>query len=230
MSNDLIKIEITDEGGQAVSTRELHEKLGINGDYTSWFKYQSQKLSLEEGKDFTSIFMESTGGRPSVDFIVPIDIAKHLCMVSGGEKAHAFREYFIQVERAWNSPEQVMARALQIADKRIHNLQLVIEQQKPKVDFFDAVADSKSAIEMSQAAKVLSFGKGRNTLFKILREEGILRDNNEPYQEYIDRGYFRVVEQKFKKPSGETEISIKTLVYQRGLDYIRKIIDKRKSA
>ena len=98
---------------------------------------------------------------------------------------------------------------------------------KPKADFFDAVADSKTDIEMSQAAKVLNYGKGRNVLFSFLREEGILRANNEPYQEYIDRGYFRVVEQKYNKPDGSTYISIKTLVYQKGLDYIRKILGKK---
>ena len=65
---------------------------------------------------------------------------------------------------------------------------------QPKADFFDAVADSKTAIEMSRAAKVLNYGKGRNTLFKILREEKVLRENNEPYQEFCDRGYFRVIE------------------------------------
>ncbi|KPU42138.1 hypothetical protein OXPF_39170 [Oxobacter pfennigii] len=103
-----------------------------------------------------------------------------------------------------------------------------IKTMKPKAEFFDAVADSKTAIEMSKAAKVLNFGKGRNTLFAILRAEGILRDNNEPYQEYIDRGYFRVIEQKYSKPDGSTNISIKTLVYQKGLDYIRKILNKQK--
>jgi len=106
-------------------------------------------------------------------------------------------------------------------------LQAQNEIMKPKAEFFDAVAGSKDAIDVGQAAKVLNFGKGRTTLFKILREEKILDKDNIPYQEYIDRGYFRTVEQKYSKPDGSTHINIKTLVYQKGLDYIRKILKEK---
>ena len=104
--------------------------------------------------------------------------------------------------------------------------QLLIEQNnllKPKAEFFDAVAESKDAIEMSKVAKVLDMGIGRNKMFKFLREIGVLRNNNEPYQRFVDMGLFRVVEQKYYV-DGETRISIKTLVYQKGVDYIRKEI------
>lgn len=69
-------------------------------------------------------------------------------------------------------------------------------------------------------------GIGRNRLFQFLRDNDILMNNNQPYQQYIDRGYFRVIEQKYTKPDGTTHINIKTLVYQRGLDYIRKLLKK----
>ena len=102
------------------------------------------------------------------------------------------------------------------------------ERMKPKEDFFDAVTDSKDAIDMGQVAKVLNYPKiGRNKLFEILRENGILQQNNQPYQTYIDRGYFRVVEQKFEPTPGEIRINIKTLVFQKGIDYIRKILDDK---
>lgn len=128
------------------------------------------------------------------------------------------------------TPQLLIASALIEAQKMLESKDEQILIMKPKAEFFDAVANSKDAIEIGQAAKVLNFGKGRNTLFSILREEKILRDNNEPYQEYIDRGYFRTIEQKYAKPGGETHISIKTLVYQKGLSYIKGILDKRKSA
>lgn len=99
-----------------------------------------------------------------------------------------------------------------------------IEQDKPKVEFFDQVAESKDAIDLGTAAKVLNMGIGRNRLFEVLRDKRILMNDNKPYQNYIDRGYFRVIEQKYTKPDGSTNISIKTLVYQRGLDYIRKVL------
>lgn len=145
----------------------------------------------------------------------------------------AWEVYGMLVEtyfRKQMTPQLLIASALIEAQKMLEAKDEVIAIMKPKAEFFDAVANSKDAIEIGQAAKVLNFGKGRNTLFAILREEKILRDNNEPYQEYCDRGYFRTIEQKYTKPGGETHISIKTLVYQRGLEYIKKVLDKRKSA
>lgn len=97
---------------------------------------------------------------------------------------------------------------------------------KPKAEFFDAVADSKDAIEIGKVAKVLNFpGVGRNKLFEVLRKKGILMKNNIPYQKYIDNGCFRTIEQKYSTPDGEIRISIKTLVYQKGVDFIRKTLE-----
>ena len=93
----------------------------------------------------------------------------------------------------------------------------------PKVDFFDSVTSSKDAIDMKDAAKVMNIGMGRNTLFQKLRDINIFMENNTPYQTYIDRGYFRVIESKWVTPEGETRISFKTVVYQKGLDYLLKL-------
>ena len=80
---------------------------------------------------------------------------------------------------------------------------------------------------MAEVAKVLKIkGYGRNNLFEFLRNKKILQRNNQPYQKYIDLGYFRVVETKFNKPNGDIGINIKTLVYQKGLEYIRKLVLK----
>ena len=129
---------------------------------------------------------------------------------------------------------RTFAEALRLAadqSEQIEHQQKLLAEAQPKVDFFDAVADSKDAIQIGDAAKVLAIPRiGRNNLFKVLRENRILMDNNRPYQEFVDRGYFRVVETSFTKPSGETCISIKSLVYQRGLDYIRKLLATEKSA
>lgn len=126
------------------------------------------------------------------------------------------------------------AEALRLAAEQaemIERQQRELEAAKPKVEFFDAVASSRDAIQIGDAAKVLGIpGLGRNKLFAFLREKGILMHNNVPYQEYVDRGYFRVIEQKWTTPDGETRISIKTLVYQRGLDFIRRLLaEERKS-
>lgn len=119
----------------------------------------------------------------------------------------------------------------QLADKVEENerLQLENKEMKPKAEFFDTVADSKTAISMNDVAKVLGIkGMGRNNLFEFLRNEKILMSNNVPFQIYVDRGYFRVIEQKYMK-NGEPCMNIKTLVYQKGVDFISKTIkNKRK--
>lgn len=174
------------------------------------------------------------GGKQTIDdYNLSVDMAKHLCLMSKTEKGKTCRQYLIDLEKAWNTPEQVMARALDIAHKTIEKMKnqtalLVAENQrmKPKEEFFDAVTGSKDAIEIGKVAKVLDYpGIGRNKLFEILRDKKILMKDNIPYQKYIDNGYFRTIEQRYTVPDGETRISIKTLVYQKGVDYIRMILD-----
>lgn len=122
------------------------------------------------------------------------------------------------------TPEQIVANALIVANNIISQKDKQIEEMKPKAEFFDAVADSKTAISMNEVAKVLAIkGYGRNNLFEFLRNEGILDRWNVPYQRYIDNGWFRVIEQKYQK-NGEPVVSTKTLVYQKGVDAIRKKI------
>lgn len=122
------------------------------------------------------------------------------------------------------TPEQIVANALVVAQNILAQKEKQIEEMKPKAEFFDAVADSKTAISMNEVAKVLAIkGYGRNNLFEFLREEKILDKFNVPYQRYVDAGWFRVIEQKYMK-NGEQIITTKTLVYQKGVDGIRKKI------
>ncbi|MBP5298669.1 MAG: phage antirepressor [Lachnospiraceae bacterium] len=107
-----------------------------------------------------------------------------------------------------------------------NELQLANQEMKPKAEFFNAVAGSKKAMSMEEVAKILSYpGIGRNKLFEILRNQNILQSDNIPYQKYIDSGYFRVIEQKYNV-GDEVRINIKTLVFQKGVDFIRKTLDK----
>lgn len=128
------------------------------------------------------------------------------------------------------TPEQIVANALIVAQNIISQKDKQIEEMRPKADFFDAVADSKTAIPMDEVAKILGFKDfGRNNLFAFLRETGMLNKWNVPYQKYVDCGWFRVIEQKYTK-NGEEHISIKTLVYQKGVDAIRRKIKAHRSA
>lgn len=130
---------------------------------------------------------------------------------------------------------ELMAKALQVANKVIERrdfaiklLEQQIEEDKPKVDFFDTVAESKTAISMNEVAKVLDMGIGRNKLFEFLREDGVLDRRNVPYQKFVDAGWFRVIEQSYMRNS-EPVITTKTLVYQKGVDGIRKRLIKARN-
>ena len=119
-----------------------------------------------------------------------------------------------------------MARALKMADKTIEGLKSQLLEMKPKAEFFDAVADSKTAISMNEVAKVLNIkGYGRNKIFEYLRDNNVLDRWNVPYQKYVDNGWFRVIEQHYQK-NGEPIVTTKTLVYQKGVDGIRKMIER----
>ncbi len=173
------------------------------------------------------------------ELFIPENIFYRLAMKAKNETAEKFQAKVADeilpsirkhgmyvVDDLINDPDLAIKAFMALKEEREQKklLEAKIEQDKPKVEFFDQVANSKDAIEIGQAAKVLNVGIGRNRLFEILRDKGILMANNIPYQKYIDAGYFRTIEQKFVKPDGITCINIKTLVYQKGLAYIRKLV------
>lgn len=137
------------------------------------------------------------------------------------------------IDKPEDTNEDILARAFIVAmdtikrkDEKIKELDSKIEEQVPKVEFFDQVTDSTDAVDMAVCAKTLNMGIGRNHLFEILRSEKILQPNNQPYQRYIDNGWFRVIEQKFEKADGSICIYFKTVVYQKGMDGIRKVLNR----
>ena len=127
---------------------------------------------------------------------------------------------------------QTLSEALLLAGtlaKQIEEQTLQLELQQPKVEFYEAVTGSSDTIDIASVAKVLNIkGFGRNNLFEFLRDKNILMQNNQPFQTFVDRGYFRVIESKYNKPDGSSHINLKTVVYQKGLDYIRKLLETEK--
>lgn len=127
---------------------------------------------------------------------------------------------------------KTFAEALQLAADQARQIEYqvkAIEEMQPKADFFDAVTGSNTAVDMSIVAKTLNMGIGRNLMFERLRNEGILDKRNIPYQKYCDAGYFRVVESQYNKPDGTAYVSFKTVVFQKGMDYIRRLLSKRET-
>lgn len=143
-------------------------------------------------------------------------------------------KFNLQVIRAYDAmtaPKfdipKTLSSALYLAAEQARTIEaqtIQIADMTPKADFFDAVTGSTDAIDIGSAAKVLNLGIGRTRLFEFLRNEGILMGDNKPYQKHVDAGHFRVIEQKFNKPDGSTHINLKTVVYQKGLDLIRRRI------
>ena len=220
---ELISVDVD---AQTVSARELHKIVGTTERFSNWFERQLQ-YGFNENEDYTGCKVFNTLANQELqDYQLSVDMAKHICMIQRTEKAKEVRQYLIDLEKAWNTPEQVMARALKLADKTIASLSQQVLEMKPKAEFFDTVADSKTAISMNEVAKVLNIkGYGRNKLFEFLRGNSVLDRWNVPYQKYVDNGWFRVIEQHYQK-NGEPIITTKTLVYQKGVDGIRKMIER----
>ena len=218
-------IKVTEkEGQQLVSAREMHEILGSKERFSKWFN-RYLDYGFEENVDYTPYQkVHPSNNQEITDYVLRVDMAKELAMLSKSEKGKELRKYFIELEKAWNDPTQVMARALQIAQKTIENYKDIIEEQRPKVEFYDDVTGSKDTFDIGTVSKILNKKIGRNKLFEFLRDKGILDRRNTPYQRYVDRGYFRLIESTYTKPNGEVKVSYKTVVYQAGVDYINKLL------
>ena len=121
---------------------------------------------------------------------------------------------------------QIIASAMAILQARNEELKRQNEKLLPAANFAYQLCSSKDTIEIGECAKVLNKNIGRNRLFEFLRNSNVLQSNNIPYQKYIDAGYFRVIESKYVTPNGETKISLKTVVFQKGVAYIKKLLSK----
>ncbi len=223
--NELIKITYNNDR-PAVSARDLHDFLEVKTAYKDWFPRMCE-YGFTEGEDFCSFLSESTGGRPAQDAVLTIDMAKELCMIQRNEKGKQARQYFLQIEKDWNSPEKVMARALQIAEDKLKRLESKVEADAPKVLFADAVSASKTSILVGELAKLLKQNGvdiGQHRLFRWMRENGYLirrngTDFNMPTQKSMDLGLFTVKETAITHSDGTVTVSKTTKVTGKGQQY-----------
>lgn len=223
--NELIKITYNNDR-PAVSARDLHDFLEVKTAYKDWFPRMCE-YGFTEGEDFCSFLSESTGGRPAQDAVLTIDMAKELCMIQRNEKGKQARQYFLQIEKDWNSPEKVMARALQIAGDKLKRLESKVEADAPKVLFADAVSASKTSILVGELAKLLKQNGvdiGQHRLFRWMRENSYLirrngTDFNMPTQKSMDLGLFTVKETAITHSDGTVTVSKTTKVTGKGQQY-----------
>ena len=208
---ELIKIQVKN-GHQLVSARELHKNLGLTTRFSKWVDQNFN--GFEKDQDFTSVTavtdMPNGGVKPIQDYVLTIDMAKELCMMSKTEKGKEVRKYFIQVEKYWNSPDMIMHRALEVSNNRIKlltaknqslanqnkDLQDQIDRDAEDVTFAKAIRYSNHSIKVRELAAILTqngFQIGQNQLYQLLRlEHYISKHGTLPMGDKIKRGYFRV--------------------------------------
>lgn len=226
---------------QTVSARELHDQLHIGTRFNDWFPRMTE-YGFVEGTDFYSKMSKTdNGGRPSTDYEISVDMAKQICMIQRTPEGKAVRQYLIDLEKAWNTPEQVFARALKMAEEKINSLKekntrLIAENQrmKPKEIFADAVATSHTSILIGDLAKLIcqnGYQIGQKRLFEWLRENNFLikcgSSKNMPQQRYVEQGLFEVKESNVQNPDGSVRITRTTKVTGKGQIYfVNKFLNR----
>lgn len=239
---ELLKINYEAEQ-PTVSARDLHEALEIKSKYADWFKNMSAYGFVENMDYFTFSKNLENGGR-TIDHNISVDMAKQICMIQRSEKGKQYRQYFIDLEKAWNTPEQIFARALKMADQKIEKLKESnaglledVERMKPKAIFADAVSASTSSILIGDLAKLLrqnGVDTGQKRLFEQLRNEGYLMktgsSRNMPTQRYVADGLFQIKETVISNPDGSVRMTKTTKVTGKGQQYFLNKYLKNKEA
>jgi anti-repressor protein len=228
--NDLIKVNF-EQDKPSVSARELHEFLEVGTEFRHWFPRMTE-YGFDESADYTPvIFDHPKNKQPTTDFAVSIDMAKEICMLQRNEKGKEARQYFIQLEKDWNSPEKVMARALQIANRQINSLSgevanrdRIIAELNPKATYYDLVLQCSGAVSPSKIAK--DYGKSAIWLNEKLHELGVQFKQGKVwllYQKHASFGYtqsktFPIVR------NGEPDTEMSTYWTQKGRLFIYDLL------
>lgn len=224
--NELIKINYESDR-PTVLARDLYDFLEVKTAYKDWFPRMCE-YGFTEGEDFCSFLSESTGGRPATDAQLTIDMAKEICMLQRNEKGKQARQYFLQLEKEWNSPEAVMARALRMAQEKLErvkaiNSNLTVQNaiMQPKAEYFDGLCDRESLTGIRETAKLL--GLKQNDFVKwLIDHKYIYRDKRGrlmPYAEHVDSGLFEIKETYNEKTDWT---GVQTLVTVKGKERFLK--------
>lgn len=235
--NELINVTLNDTHEPVVSGRQLHEALEVKTKYADWFNRMIE-YGFTENQDFLLLKNEQQtgrGGHNKVDHVIKLDMAKEIAMIQRTERGKQIRQYFIQVEKDFNSPEKIMARALLMADQKVHKLEAKIEADRPKVLFAEAVSASHTSILVGELAKLLKQNGvdiGATRLFSWLRAHGYLikrngRDWNMPTQKSVEMGLIRVKETSITHADGHITVNKTPLITGKGQQYfINKFLNQ----
>ncbi len=243
MMNDLIKVNYDTEQ-PTVSARELYKTLEISKRFSAWFETNSQ--GFIENQDFTGVYLKvqgnQYGGEQEVqDYSLTVDMAKHICLMSRTDKGKQCRQYLIDLEKAWNTPEQIMARALQFASKQIESLkgeckflgEQVVEQQKliselePKANYVDMILQSKSLVLMTQIAK--DYGMSARKMNQILNDLKVQYKAGGQwvlYSKYQNQGYVHSRTIDIVRSNRMSDVKMQTEWTQKGRLFLYELLKK----
>lgn len=236
--NELLKVEINENQEPVMSARELHEFLEIKTAYKDWFPRMSE-YGFEEEVDFNPLKFEQVQKegtrevkREVVDHVIKLDMAKEIAMIQRSEKGKAARTYFLQIEKEWNSPEKVMARALKFADIKINGLQLentqqkqIIGELKPRADYTDRILNNKSLVTITQIAK--DYGMSGQALNEMLHNLNVQYKQSDQwllYREHHSKGYTSSQTIDIVRNDGRVEAKMQTKWTQKGRLFIYELL------
>jgi anti-repressor protein len=225
--NDLISVTY-DNDRPTISGRELHDKLGIKTAYKDWFPRMCE-YGFKEGEDFCSFLSESTGGRPAMEHQLTIDMAKQICMIQRTDEGRRYREYFLEVERKWNSPEAIMGRALKIAENKLEAAKMKVAELAPKAAYYDRVKESEGSTGIRDTAKLFGIKLGELTEF-LIKYGYCYRNGKNVLMPKADKqwaGMFEVCEYMQKTPGG-TYTRIYTTITPKGRAVIAARMEREK--
>lgn len=235
--NELIKVNYESER-PTVMGRELHEALEVKSKYADWIKNMCGYGFTEE-VDYVTFSKNLENGGRTIDHQLTIDMAKEICMIQRSEKGKQFRQYFIEIENQWNTPEAVMARALQMANQKLEeikntNKQLEttvavqtqqIAELQPKASYYDVVLNCKDLLSITEIAK--DYGKSAKWLNNYLHDNKVQFKQGDIwllYSKHAEKGYTNTKTQSFNGNDGRVHTKVHTYWTQKGRLFIYDLL------
>ena len=228
--NELINVTLNDNHEPVVSGRQLHEALGVKTEYKKWFSRMTE-YGFNESDDFLKVTQKcltSSTGQNTTDHIIKLDMAKEIAMIQRTDKGKEVRQYFIQVEKDFNSPEKIMARALLMADKKIkllesenESLLIELEEANKNADYLDLILQTKDSLTITQIAQ--DYGILARKMNQILKQERIQRIVNGQwvlYAKYLAKGYVSSRTFDYTGKDGKVHSNITTVWTQLGRRFL----------
>ncbi|MGT2834052.1 phage antirepressor KilAC domain-containing protein [Streptococcus hyointestinalis] len=229
--NNLISVNLNENNEPVVSGRQLHKALEVKTPYDKWFPRMTD-YGFAENEDFSTFLSESTGGRRATDHILKLDMAKEIAMLQRTDKGKEVRQYFIQVEKEFNSPDKIIARALLLSndkvlklESRVEFLETELEEAQKQARYLDLIIESKASLRVTQIAA--DYGMSAHKFNKLLHDLGVQHKVNGQwilYKKHMGKGYVDSATFDFIDGRGQARTHITTTWTQKGRLFLYELL------